>query len=644
MPEPDESHTFRRNLLIPVESGVTLAADLYLPKGNAPAPTLVSLNPYRKDDIAGAFSVSWGSYLAESGYAQLIVDTRGTGASSGTPNENFARQEAVDGATVVEWAAAQPWSNGSVGIWGMSYGGAMALAVAAQRPPHLSAMATVYGYADYYQDVAFPGGCLGCLGRFARENWMLALALAPPTLQDTKGRWREVWDERLEGLKRRGLSSARWHEHRDHDDYWAERTVDVSAISAPTFVLGAWRDLFPEAMMRVFGQLTSPKRLLMGPWLHVSPDDSPVEPIDWLGELVKWWDLWLAGPTPDDTKPSSDRFSQVMLYVQGSGRWRSEQDWPIAGLSDQVTYLGEGDLGPDIGEKGEDEYVADPRVGVRAGLWDPLGTGNGYPLEQSPDIYASLIYTSQAVTDETEIIGSPTACLYISQTEGDEVNLVAKLVDIAPDGRRYLITTGWSHDGPSSAPARSGIRELEVRLWATAYSLQPGHRYGLAVSCSDFPRIWPTPSNPTIRLHRGGETPSRLVLPLVPAAPAESTTPPRPDPSRVTAPWDLTSAAHWYLGEDLGRHEVAVTLGGDQQLRLPQGATFDVKHMTVATVARDCPAGARVKATAHISLPLTDGSQVEVEATSLFHFDHSLVRGEVLIDSIPRFTYTWTQP
>jgi hypothetical protein len=87
-----------------------------------------------------------------------------------------------------------------------------------------------------------------------------------------------------------------------------------------------------------------------------------------------------------------------------------------------------------------------------------------------------------------------------------------------------------------------------------------------------------------------------------------------------------------------------VTLGGDQQLRLPQGATFDVKHMTVATVARDCPAGARVKATAHISLPLADGSQVEVETTSLFHIDHSLVRGEVLIDSIPRFTYSWTQP
>ena len=265
-----------RNLLIPVEDGATLAADLYLPNGASPAPTLVSFNPYRKDDIAGSFSAPWCEYFASHHYAHLVVDTRGTGGSSGELNENFDPREARDGAAVVEWAAEQPWSDGSVGVWGMSYGGALALAVAAQRPPHLRAVASVYGYGDMYLASAFPNGCAACLGRFSRENWMLALALAPPGHQDPGGRWRRVWRERLERLERVGIPAVRWREHPDYDEYWASRATDIGSIAAPTFVIGAWRDLFPEAMARAYEQLRVPKRLLMGPWLHVSPDASPV--------------------------------------------------------------------------------------------------------------------------------------------------------------------------------------------------------------------------------------------------------------------------------------------------------------------------------------------------------------------------------
>ena len=468
-----------RNLLIPVDDDATLAADLYLPNGDHPAPTLISFNPYRKDDIGGAFSAPWCERFAENGYAHLVVDTRGTGGSSGDLNDNFAPREARDGAAVVEWAAGQPWSDGSVAVWGMSSGGASALAVAAQRPPHLKAVATVYGYSDYYFDSAFPNGCPSCLGT-ARENYMLALALAPPGHQDPEGRWRRVWRERLDCLQRVGIPAVRWQEHRNYDEYWVARAIDIEAITAPTFVIGAWRDLFPEAMTRVFEQLRVPKRLLMGPWLHVSPDASPLEPIDWLGELVRWWDRWLR-----EREISAD--PPVTIYVQALGGWRGESSWPIARTVEKTYYLCDGGLDsvPPT-SAGDDSHDADQRVGVRAGVWDPLGVGAGYPLEQGPDARASLNYTSEPFTEDFEITGSPHAALFVALPGGGDCELVAKLIDLAPNGTGELITTGWlrAAHGAGAEQAKplepNVTEELDIRLWPTSYRLAQGNRLRLS--------------------------------------------------------------------------------------------------------------------------------------------------------------------
>ena len=117
-----------RNVLIPLDDGATLAADLHVPDGPGPFPTLISFYPYRKDDVIGSFSAYTRRWFAERGYAHLLVDVRGSGGSSGRWVESMhPLPEGRDGAQVVEWAAAQQWSDGSVGIWGVSYGGLMAL-------------------------------------------------------------------------------------------------------------------------------------------------------------------------------------------------------------------------------------------------------------------------------------------------------------------------------------------------------------------------------------------------------------------------------------------------------------------------------------------------------------------------------------
>lgn len=634
-----------RNLLIPVDDDATLAADLYLPSGDHPAPTLISFNPYRKDDIGGAFSAPWGERFAENGYAQLVVDARGTGGSSGDLNDNFAPREGADGAVVVEWAARQPWSDGSVAVWGMSSGGASALAVAAQRPPHLKAVATVDAYSDYYFDAAFPNGCSSCLGT-ARENYMLALALAPPGQQDPEGRWWRVWRERLERLQRGGIPAVRWQEHPNYDEYWTARAVDVEAITAPTFVIGAWRDLFPESMTRVYEQLRVPKRLLMGPWLHVAPDASPVEPIDWLGELLRWWDRWLR-----EGKIAID--PSVIIYVQGLGGWRVEPSWPIARAVDKIYYLSDGGLdGVLPGSAAEDAHEADQRVGVRAGIWDPLGVGAAYPLEQGPDARASLTYTSEPFAQDFEITGSPHAALFVSLPEGGDCEFVAKLIDLAPNGTEELITTGWlraaHRAGADQAKPleRSVAEELNIRLWATAYTLARGNRLRLSVSCSDFPRVWPSAINPRIRLHRGPQAPSRIVVPAIPRRADVATDPAmrRPEPGTARSAWEVSAAATWKITENLTGESVSVRLASHKELRPPDGLSFAVRHVAVATVARSRPDRARVRATVRIEMTLRGGEHVKVRTRSLFYRDRMAYCGDITIDGTPFFHQTWVNP
>src|SRR5258708_7278709 len=139
----EEEHGVRveRNVLIPLSDGVSLAGDLFLPDAPGPFPTLVHYYPYHKDDVIGGLFDHPNRYFAARGYASVLVDLRGLGGSEGVAWEHVDRREGDDGAQIVEWAAAQPWSDGNVGMWGMSYGGFTAFSTAAARPPHLKAIA-----------------------------------------------------------------------------------------------------------------------------------------------------------------------------------------------------------------------------------------------------------------------------------------------------------------------------------------------------------------------------------------------------------------------------------------------------------------------------------------------------------------------
>jgi putative CocE/NonD family hydrolase len=633
------------NLLIPLSDGATLAADLHLPADDAPCPVLVSFNPYRKDDIAGAFSEHWRRHLVERGYGQLLVDVRGTGGSSGASADTFDPQEGRDGAEVVEWVAEQPWCDGRVGLWGMSYGGTMTLATAALRPAHLVATVAIYGTAEVYGHSNYPGGCPIALGRMARESWMLALALAPPAHRDAAGRWYDVWRDRLARLDDGAIHSLHWPEHPHRDEYWQRRAIDVEAIEVPTFVFGAWRDIYPQAMVDVYARLRCPKRLLMGPWLHASPDTASIEQVEWLDLLARWWDEWIGGArTPPCGAP-------VTIYVQGAGTWRHEAAWPIERTQTRVLHLTPGGgLSEDAPAVGAHRYRGDPRTGAGAGLWSPLGVGVGYPLDQAGDAALSLTYVGEPLAEDLEITGSPEASLVAALIDGPELELAVKLIDVGPDRTVTLITTGWlraDHRESHAAPQpleRDLACELRVPLWATSYLVRAGHRLGLSIACADFPRVWPTTSMPEIEI-RLGLGASRLSLPVVapPSEPPATTlvSLPRPTPGVDRSPWNTAAASEWKIVHDLIAASVSVVLGGTQELALPDGSMFAVRHHATATVARDHPDEARVDASSGIELLTPGGTRYGVTTSSVFFRGRSLLEGEVTIDDRSYYRGRW---
>ena len=135
--------------------GITLAADLHLPSlARAPSNADISFYPYRKDDIIGSFSVYARHWFAARGYAQLLVDVRGYGGSEGRRAELSIRfRRVADACGGGRVAASQEWSDGRVGVWGVSYGGLMALAAGVAHPPHLRAIAPIYPLWDVAADV-----------------------------------------------------------------------------------------------------------------------------------------------------------------------------------------------------------------------------------------------------------------------------------------------------------------------------------------------------------------------------------------------------------------------------------------------------------------------------------------------------------
>ncbi|MGN6360189.1 MAG: CocE/NonD family hydrolase [Thermomicrobiales bacterium] len=627
-----------RNVLIPLPDGVELAGNIVRPAGPGPAPALLNFTPYHKDGRGGRLDVAaFNQHFAARGYAALTVDLRGLGNSGGSSPEPFAPQEGRDGHAVVEWIARQPWCNGNVGMWGVSYPGITALATAATRPPHLKAIVPIHATSDLYRGVVALGGCT--TGFWMRADWgprMVAYNLLPPLLQDDAGRWARVWAEHLAGNPP-WLTA--WADHPHCDDYWQARVAAMDQVACPALHIGGWRDLYADCTPRDFAANTAPKHLLMGPWKHEFPDKALEAPWAGLAAMERWFDRWLKGE-----RNGSETEPPVTFFLQGDGGgWRSAPAWPPPGVEPRDWWLaaaGALTAGNTPPATGASSYAYDPTVGIESLVWDPWTTALDptLPRDQSADDARSLCFTGEPLREPLTLLGSATAQLELSAS-ALPLHVVVKLAEVAPNGRSTLITTGWAD---LTAHGRPGERlQIAVPLRATAYRLAPGSRLRVAIACADFPRLWPTPAPALLTLFHGA---SSVQLPVSQApeqlAPAPDWGPPRPQ--ALTSANDLGGGQQWAIRRELLTDTVSLDATRREQIRLDPQTTITTDHTYNAAVSAQRPDLARMHSitTARIERAT---SRTELTARTVTTAQHLAVEVAISVDGQPFWHKTWTR-
>jgi putative CocE/NonD family hydrolase len=645
-----------RNVRIPMSDGVTLAADLFRPDAPGRYPVVIEYLPYRKNDTTwqGYFG---HRYLAERGYVSVRIDVRGTGDSEGTALDEYSPQEQLDGVAAIAWLAEQPWSSGAVGMFGTSYGGFNSLQVAMHRPPALKAICPMY-FTDnrYSDDCHYKGGQLQMLydvGTYGLS--MVGRNMLPPRPDLVGERWAAIWEEHL----RNEPWLLRWLAHPTLDEQWRQGSLceNYGAIECAAYLIGGWRDGYTNCNLRTFANLQCPKKVLIGPWLHVQPHvGRPGPRIDHWREMARFYDYWLKGIDNGimDEPP-------VAIYVQEydrpeasrpltSGFWRAESAFPPARAREATLLLAPEALLADSAAlpAAVTELDYHPAVGTAFGMFS-AGSPHVLPADQRMEEAYSAVFTGPALTEPLEILGRPRLVLW-AESEAEAITFTARLCDVAPDGSSALVTKGIlnathrdSHSDP--APLVPGkVYELSIELDATSWRFAPGHRLRLSISNADFPNAWPSPTLATSRLHLGGERPSRLILPVLPE-PAE----PLPAPDFAPSPFPLADEREqdpspWRVSRDLMRGRTELTIEGSGVSEPDPGYIHETSSIATASVDERNPAQSWMRGQ-QIDRYRWPGQTIELQsrgqiASTETAFNVTL-HVAITVDGLPHFERRW---
>jgi predicted acyl esterase len=589
------------NAWLHLADGTRLAARIWLPADaeDDPVPAILEYLPYRKTDGTAVRDAQRQPYLAGHGYAAVRVDMRGSGDSDGVLTDEYARQEQDDALEVLAWLAAQPWCDGKLGMWGISWGGFNSLQIAARRPPGLGAIMTLCSTDDRYaDDVHYRGGCVLALDMLHWASSMLTWNARPPDPRLYGDGWRDEWLRRLETLT---PWIEHWLGHQRRDDYWRHGSVceDFAAIECPVYAIGGFADGYTNAVPRLLAGLSGPRKGLIGPWAHAFPDDaSPGPSIGFLQECVRWFDHWLKGI---DTGLMDEPMLRVWMqdsveprpsYDVRPGRWVAEPSWPSPNVGSRVWELPVG---------GPRELLGVQSCGTEAGVWTAEGQSADLAGDQRPDDAVSLAFDSDPLEEPLEILGLPEAVLEL-EVDRPSALVVVRLCDVFPDGTSALVTRGLlnlshrdGHDRPE--PLEPGRRyEVRVPFDVMAYSFPAGHRLRVAASPTYWPWAWPSPEPVRLTLHAG-----RLELPERPARPEDAELPAFGEPEH-SEPLRVESVAGSTQGRSI-RRELATglveqvfdwDLGGTQRLVDADLESSDTSH-TVFAVHEGEPLSAEVR-------------------------------------------------
>lgn len=527
VPVPDSQY-------VPMDDGTRIAVDVWLPRerpADGRLPAVLRLGRYWRDyalppllrSVLGRYPrhVAW---LNEAGYAVVMVDVRGTGASFGRATTPWSPREVADYALLADWVVAQPWSDGRLGAYGISYDGVSADWLGALGHPAVRAVLPTYSYCDIFLDISHPGGILN--ERFVKAwgdltylmdrndpDFLHVLAQADPTgllapladvarlalagVRPVSGQIGALLEAVAQHLASVHLyEMVRGIEYRDD----AFETVTADAISP---LLGApgpqrtvairrvagWLDGgVARGALRSFNTLAAPHHvLILAPHAHAAgsradPYDFALPPpldlrtvIREVWEAVPFFDAHLKGGDP----PAPRR--EVIYYTYVANTWQRSPVWPPEGFTRQRWYFAaDGGLRPEppTAEHGEDVYTVDFAATTgRSNRWfSALG---GAPILY-PDRAAQdrrlLVYQTPPLEADVELTGHPVVSLRVRSTHADGAFYIY-LEDVAPDGRVFYLTEGQMravHRRIGSDPPAAEFGPYHTFRRADALPLEPG--------------------------------------------------------------------------------------------------------------------------------------------------------------------------
>lgn len=500
------SYSVFENEWIVLTDGARLAARVWMPEGPGPFPAVLEYLPYRKRNGTSARDESTYPVFAEAGIAGVRVDIRGSGESDGVIDGEYTERELSDGCEIVAWIAKQDWSNGKVGMMGISWGGFNALQIAALNPQALKAVISIASTVDRYNDdIHYKNGC----HLSAQLSWaatMLAYQSRSPDPAIVGDRWREMW---LERINNEPFFMEEWLNHQRLDEFWKHGSIceDFDGFKVPALVIAGWADGYRNTPFKAVQGVGNHAKGVIGPWIHKYPHFAWPRPRwDFHAEAIAWWRKWLC-----DEDTGTDAAPQMRAYILDGpapalrreydrGYWVAIPQWRQPTMRtfgvNGSGRLAEGS-GPGVGVI----LVQSPLdTGTAAGEWFTLKPDAEMAGDQRGDDAGSLTFQTAPLEEELILLGLPRIKVDLSSNEVCG-NLIVRLVDVHPDGAATRVSLGIlnlahrnSNETPTPMPIGQPVR-IELDLDACGYRLAPGHCLRLAISTAYWPTVLPPPRN-----------------------------------------------------------------------------------------------------------------------------------------------------
>jgi len=538
--------------MAPMRDGVRLATDVYLPKQRKPGqkfPTVLIRTCYNKLGTGQFFC------FAHYGYAVVAQDTRGRELSEGVWQPIINEKD--DGDDTLNWIAAQPWSDGGVGMIGASYLAIVQWQAAASGNKHLKAMISMVTGGVPLFDFPHRAGVLSP-GTIAWTVSMRKKSFAPEDME--RDDWEDILARRpIRDIPEAGIGEKipfwdEWMEHEYYDGYWhrANFLANQHLIDCPAMFVTGWYDDVGPGSMQAWDMTKrngrANQKLICGAWKHkmnVSRDihnnyyGPAAVRYDMFFRYLRWYDHFLKGMDNGVEKEPA-----VDYFIIGDNRWHNASAWPPAEVRERELYLsssggantsrGDGALSFEKAAKGgEDRYIYDPADPapflIDISENECLVPENYREVELRNDV---LVYTGETLESPLTVAGEPVAVLYASSSARD-TDWVVRMTDVDEEGNSIRMC-----DGIMRARFRKSFIEpklllpgevvrYEIPLTWIANRFAAGHRIRIEVTSGAANSVFPNTNTglpiaddtgsviASQSVYHGGLRASHIILPVL---------------------------------------------------------------------------------------------------------------------------------